>query len=104
MFSILPAIRHRRSGQPPSRQTRPLFVFATFALALLQVTLFATSAFAEESPTINHIEEDWKIELGTPDPDNEAPQIIIVCAPTGSIHDTYTVFERHRDISNATRD
>jgi hypothetical protein len=55
--------------------------------------LWAASARGEGSPQITRIEEDWKIEIGAPDPDNDAPQISIVCAPHGTLSRTHAVFE-----------
>lgn len=64
---------------------------ALFLGALCTFLLPATAA--AEGPTITHIEEDWKIDLGEPDPDNHAPQIVVVGAPTGNLNDVHAVFE-----------
>jgi hypothetical protein len=76
-----------------SRFKKLLSISAT-VLGIVAAGLWTVSAGAEDpSPSITHIEEDWKIELGVPDPGNEAPQIIVVGAPTGTLNDVHAVFE-----------
>ena len=91
MFESKPSLLHCHPPSLPSKSRR----FAVVAMALATVCLasWSVTAPAQEaaSPTITHIEEDWKIEIATPDPDNEAPQIIVVCSPTGSLNDHHIV-------------
>lgn len=93
MFGSHQSRRHTLTSHPPSQTVRNFACFVVFSLAEFAATFWTVVALAEDSPTITHIQEDWKIEIGTPDPDNETPQIIIVCAPSGNLHDTHTVFE-----------
>ncbi|MGH7199949.1 MAG: hypothetical protein ACREJB_05050 [Planctomycetaceae bacterium] len=53
---------------------------------------FASSADAQ-NPAITRIEEDWVIQIGTPDPSTDSPQIIVSTSPTGSLGGHHTVFE-----------
>src|SRR5262249_19484264 len=39
------------------------------------------------------VEEDWKVEVNIPDPDNQAPQIITSVSPNGSVVGLHAVFE-----------
>ncbi|MGE3315222.1 MAG: hypothetical protein AB7O26_08900 [Planctomycetaceae bacterium] len=95
MFSPHLEPESHRPPSLPQKTGRPTFYLLALVLAAICMILSGVNAPAQESssPTITHIQEDWKVEIGTPDPDNEAPQIIVVCTPTGNIHDTHVVFE-----------
>jgi len=85
-----------RANHPPARKVLRhgrLLSAVTLALGTLGTVFWAAAAWAQEAPTITHVEEDWRIEVGVPDPDNEAPQIIVVGAPTGTLNDVHAVFE-----------
>lgn len=45
------------------------------------------------SEPIVRVEEDWTVEIGTPDPEKHAPQIVIVMSPTANLSSTYSLFE-----------
>lgn len=48
---------------------------------------------AVNSSDISRIEEDWEIQLDTPNPDETAPQISVVTTPYADLAGPYTVFE-----------
>lgn len=48
---------------------------------------------ADSSSTITRIEEDWEIQIDTPNPDETAPQISVVTTPYADLSGPYTVFE-----------
>jgi hypothetical protein len=63
------------------------------ALLLLIASVCGAPREAHATPPITRIEEDWRIEIGIPDPDGEAPQIITVVSPTSTLEGSYGVFE-----------
>lgn len=96
MFKSNLSARICRTGHPPTRTSLrcgKLSVAAALVLGAAGAIFWTVAASAQEPATITHVEEDWKIELGEPDPDNHAPQIIIVGAPTGTLNDVHAVFE-----------
>ncbi len=60
--------------------------------ALVAAYCLAEGAAAEPGPVVR-IEEDWSIEIGVPDPSENAPQIITVLSPTDSLNGVHVVFE-----------
>ena len=50
------------------------------------------SAFADE-PTITRVEEDWRVEVSVPEPDDHAPQIITTISPRGDLEREFAIFE-----------
>ena len=88
--------RNRCASQPPARKVLrrgKLLSAVALTLGTLGAACWAATAWAQEATTITHVEEDWRIEVGVPDSDNEAPQIIVVGAPTGTLNDVHAVFE-----------
>lgn len=70
-----------------SRAGRPFVAALIFALS-------ATSVFAQASPgAITRIEEDWRIEVGTPSPDENAPQISIITCPGNDLSEMYSLLD-----------
>jgi hypothetical protein len=67
-------------------QVRPLLV-------VLSVLGCASLASAQTLPTIVRVEQDWELVVGTPDPDNDAPQIVCVISPLGDVNSWYAAFE-----------
>jgi hypothetical protein len=54
----------------------------------------AQPSLGEDGPaTITRIEEDWVLEVGTPSPDEIAPQVFIVTTPTATLDGLHSVFE-----------
>ncbi len=67
-----------------TRIARWLLVAATY--------LAASPAAADDLPIIR-VEEDWRVEVGTPAPEDHAPQIVTVLSPVGNLEREHSVFE-----------
>ena len=54
-----------------------------------------TGVFLPEivSAQVVYIEEDWEVQIGTPDPDGEAPQIIVAMSSTDRLEDVHALME-----------
>ena len=66
-------------------------------IVAVSVSLIATSPALADDPVIIKVEEDWRVEIGTPSPDDHAPQIVTVLSPVGNLDHEYSVFElNHR--------
>ncbi|MBL6706819.1 MAG: hypothetical protein ISQ06_11950 [Planctomycetaceae bacterium] len=55
--------------------------------------LTTASPAAADGPPIVRVEEDWRIEVGTPAPEDHAPQIVTVLSPVGNLEREHSVFE-----------
>lgn len=65
-----------------------------FVPALLMLVAYPAAVMSQDSLIkITRIEEDWSVLIGTPDASDEAPQIITVVSPTGSVSGNHFVFE-----------
>ncbi len=68
---------------------RWLLVAATF--------LAGSTAAAADLPTTDfpviRVEEDWRVEIGSPAPEDHAPQIVTVLSPVGNLEREHSVFE-----------
>lgn len=78
------------SQQPNLVLTRSQLIFSLFTAATL--LSLATSTASAEEPIVM-IQEDWKVELNMPDPDDQSPQIITTVSPNGSTDGVHAVFE-----------
>lgn len=59
------------------------------------------NVFAADPAEVARIEEDWEVQIGLPDPDNDAPQIINVISPQSGIGGPHVVFElNHQTLGN----
>ena len=67
-----------------TRIGRWLLVAATY--------LVASPAAADDLPIVR-VEEDWRVEVGTPAPEDHAPQIVTVLSPVGNLEREHSVFE-----------
>lgn len=65
---------------------------AALAALTALVALFCAGT-AQAAGEIVRVEEDWRIEMGTPDWTVNAPQITTVMAPSGSLAGVHAVFE-----------
>jgi hypothetical protein len=81
----------RESGR---RTLQTLKAGITTLLSL--VMLFFTAGIATAADIVR-VEEDWKVEVGTPDVDTEAPQIVTVIGPQNSTDGLYAVFEMNHN-------
>lgn len=70
------------------------------AVAVGLICLMTNSVFASDSePDIIRIEEDWLVEVTTPDADESSPQIITSMSSTDALADVHAVFElNHRTL------
>ena len=88
-------LRAARRSDPPD--TRPAlfpplhYAVATALLAL--IGLWGNPVTAGDATRAIRIEEDWEVEIGTPEPAGNAPQIINVFSPRQSLSGAYAVFE-----------
>ncbi|MEX2286783.1 MAG: hypothetical protein WD648_06815 [Planctomycetaceae bacterium] len=64
----------------------PVYLFAA-------ILAFLTCAAADGSEPIVRVEEDWKVEVNVPNPDDHAPQIVNSISPNGSLDGLHAVFE-----------
>ena len=66
---------------------------ATIGLPTFLVVLsFASVTTADDSDVVR-VEEDWRIEIGTPNSAEHAPQILTVMSPLGHIEGPHVIFE-----------
>lgn len=63
------------------------------AIGAALVFCLAAEAIGADPAAVMRVEEDWEIQIGVPDPDNDAPQIINVIAPQAGIKGPHAVFE-----------
>lgn len=50
------------------------------------------SAAGDDLPVVR-VEEDWHVELGTPSPEDNSPQIVTVISPVSTLEREHSVFE-----------
>jgi hypothetical protein len=62
-------------------------------LATLCALACGHTGLTDETVPIIRIEEDWVVEIGVPDPEGDAPQIINVFTPNSDLERAYSVFE-----------
>jgi len=67
------------------------------ALGCLAAAAIAITPVAADdtggAPRIVRVEEDWELQVATPDPSNDAPQISVVIAPTADVDWAYAEFD-----------
>ncbi len=73
---------------PRSFRSNPI----TAVVAMLGLLTLATIPVTA-SAQIVRIEEDWEVQIGTPDPEGHAPQIITALSSTDKLEDVHAVFE-----------
>ncbi len=70
-------------------------IFAAVAAAILAMG----TTTIEASDPIVRVEEDWTVEIGTPDSEKHAPQIVIVMSPVETLTWKHAIFElNHRSL------
>jgi len=67
--------------------------FVLTALPAFLAMLSFGSIAAADDPDVNRVEEDWRIEIGTPNAAEHAPQILTVMSPLGHIEGPHVIFE-----------
>ena len=78
-----------RPPDPPRRHILRYMLIVTCAVAAVPADLLRSA----ENPIIVRVEEDWRIEIGSPDPQNEAPQLVNVISPLTHTQSVHGVFE-----------
>ncbi len=68
---------------------RVLFLFALFFVLVLGVQ---NEVVAEDNPIVR-IEENWELDITTPDINSNGPQIVTAIAPLGNLDSLYVTFE-----------
>lgn len=69
-------------------------LFSPVPLVALAVALIGTFATTDQAiGQVTYVEEDWEIQIGTPDPDGEAPQIITAMSSTDRLEDVHAILE-----------
>ena len=56
---------------------------------VLPLGLLLHPAFAEDTPEVIRVEEDWELQILEPDPNAVAPQVTCVISPVGSVESLY---------------
>src|SRR4051812_15359692 len=78
-----------------SRRAFPIYVCAPL------LAFFACATANAASDAVVRVEEDWKVEVNIPNPDDHAPQIVNSISPTGNLEGLHAVFElNHRSLNN----
>lgn len=86
--------REKPRGHEQTRETDYKAIRLALIVAALAVITAAASAMGQEpGPAIVRVEEDWVVEIGTPDPEGNAPQIINAMSSTDQLADVHAVFE-----------
>jgi hypothetical protein len=62
-------------------------------MAILMLCFAANSAVRAEDTTIVRVEEDWELQIGSPDPLLDMPQIVTVFGPSNPDDGVHAVFE-----------
>ncbi|MCA9068899.1 MAG: hypothetical protein KDA84_08255 [Planctomycetaceae bacterium] len=69
-------------------------LFSPLPLVALTLALVGTLTTTDQAiGQVVYIEEDWEIQIGTPDPDGEAPQIITAMSSTDRLEDVHAILE-----------
>lgn len=55
--------------------------------------LAAAACRTAEAQSIVRVEQDWQLVLGTPDSDNDSPQVVCVISPVAGVQSHYAAFE-----------
>ena len=62
-------------------------------LVLLCLAVGTGVAWAQSSPKIVRVEEDWELVIGEPDPNSDAPQVTSVISPLGNVASSHAALE-----------
>ncbi len=95
--------RQQQTASNPSvlaRATKAITLRMEFSVSLfVAIVAFFACAAANGTEPIVRVEEDWKVDVNVPNPDEHAPQIVNSISPTGSLDDLHAVFElNHRSL------
>ncbi|MDA0832568.1 MAG: hypothetical protein O2955_00565 [Planctomycetota bacterium] len=92
----------RTAPKATNDSQKPRTRWSLIAVAVGLICLMTKSVFAVDvEPDIIRIEEDWIVEITSPDPDESSPQIITSMSSTDELADVHAVFElNHRTLPN----
>lgn len=87
-LTLFSSKRHQRAGR------LALTLLATIGLLLAPSILLAggNGNNGGGSNSVNKVEEDWELDVGTPNTDDSAPQLSFLISPTGDTSSYYAVF------------
>lgn len=85
------AALNERDGSSAAQSNLPAKAVVSFVV--LSTFLIGSAVATADDPVIIKIEEDWRVEIGSPSPDDHAPQIVTVVSPVGNLDHEYSVFE-----------
>jgi hypothetical protein len=72
---------------------------ALAAAAVAAIVVGLGAGIAQAAAPVTRVEEDWRVEFGTPDPETNAPQVTITISPSATLSGQYGVFElNHRTL------
>ncbi len=79
---------------------RPAIVACCCTLGLSLLFLGSGKCLAVDEPAqVVRVEEDWEMVLGTPEPENDAPQVACVISSTGDVNSLHAAFNlNHRSL------
>jgi len=66
---------------------------ARWLMAMVILVTFSAMAPCQTLPTIVRVEQDWELQVGTPSPQTDAPQIVCVISPTENVEGLHAAFE-----------
>jgi hypothetical protein len=72
---------------------RSFWSFPFPALSMALAVFSWAGAIDTASAQVTYIEEDWVVEIATPDPIEQAPQIITALSSTNRLEDVHAMFE-----------
>ena len=87
------AVAFARADRLVSRSNGSVSRRSLVLIGLSALLCSISTAPAAEGADIIRVEEDWRIEIGTPNPAEEAPQIVTAMSPLGDLNGPYSVFE-----------
>ena len=71
----------------------PQCILKFLATTIAAGALLLPEGAAADDPTITRVEEDWRVEVSVPEPDDHAPQIITTISPLANLDREHAIFE-----------
>lgn len=89
-WSTIATLQHFRRKSPHAASSLLSRIARWLVAAVTYLT--ASTVIADDLPIIK-VEEDWRVEVGTPALEDHAPQIVTVLSPVGNLEKEHAVFE-----------
>lgn len=89
-WSTIACLQHFRCNSPHAASSLLSRIARWLVAAVTYLT--ASTVIADDLPIIK-VEEDWRVEVGTPALEDHAPQIVTVLSPVGNLEKEHAVFE-----------